>query len=80
MNKELRSFVKGLEEKDKEKFIKMMWEDCVSYKDINKIFNLAPAQAQSVARSLMDEKSYKRWLLRQEKRSTKKGRNQQECE
>ncbi len=74
MNKDLKVFIKTLTPKQTEQLIKMIWEDSVGYKEINKVFSLAPNQVEVVARGLMKEKDFKRWRLRQQKRSTLKGR------
>ena len=74
MNKDLKVFIKELDEKATKKLIKMIWEDSVSYKEISKLYSLAPNQVEIVARHLMEEKDFKRWRLRQQKRSTKKGK------
>ena len=74
MNKELKQFLKDLDPKQITKLTKMIWEDSVSYKEIKKVFSLSPNQVETVARSIMKEKDFKRWRLRQQKRSTKKGR------
>jgi uncharacterized protein (TIGR03643 family) len=75
MNKDLKNLVKSLNPKQIERFIKMIWEDSVSYKDIKKDYDLAPNQVEVVARHLMQEKDFKRWRLRQQKRSTQKGKS-----
>jgi uncharacterized protein (TIGR03643 family) len=74
VNKELKQFIKDLSPKQITKLTKMIWEDSVSYKEIKKVFSLSPNQVETVARSIMAEKDFKRWRLRQQKRSTKKGR------
>ena len=74
MNKELKEFIKSLSPKQITKLTKMIWEDSVSYKEIKKVFSLSPNQVETVARSIMRDKDFKRWRLRQQKRSTKKGR------
>jgi uncharacterized protein (TIGR03643 family) len=74
MNKDLKYFIKSLTPKQTDQLIKMIWEDRVGYKEINKTFSLAPNQVEVVARSLMKEKDFKRWRLRQQKRTTLKGR------
>jgi uncharacterized protein (TIGR03643 family) len=78
MNKDLKVFIKELSEQEKTKLIKMIWEDRVSYKEIEKVYKLAPNQVENVARGIMQEKDFKRWRLRQQKRSTLKGKRIEE--
>lgn len=56
------------------KLIKMAWEDKVSFKEINKAFDLSPNDVEKFMRFALPEKDFKRWKIRQEKRSHKKGR------
>lgn len=74
MKKELKEFIKELSPKQTTRLIKMIWEDSVSHQEIKKEYKLSPNQVEIVARSLMSEKDFKRWRLRQQKRTTKKGR------
>ena len=52
----------------------MTIEDKTSFSDIKKLFNLTPGQVEKFLLKELGEQRFKRWKLRQQKRSTNKGR------
>jgi uncharacterized protein (TIGR03643 family) len=66
--------ISSLTGEDKKKLIKLAIEDKVSYKEILKLYALTPNEVEKFMRIHLDERRYKRWRIRQTKRSTAKGR------
>lgn len=74
LSKTLKTKIEKLDPKQKEKLIKMSIEDKVSFSEINKLYNLTPGEVEKFLLRELGESRFRRWKLRQEKRSTKKGR------
>lgn len=74
ISKELKNKIESLSEVNKKKLTKMCIEDKVSFKEIKKVFDFTPGEVEKFLLRELGEKRYKRWKLRQEKRSTSKGR------
>jgi uncharacterized protein (TIGR03643 family) len=80
ISKTLKIKIDNLNLKEKEKLVKMSVEDKVSFQEIKKIFHLTPGEVEKFLLKELGEQRFKRWKLRQEKRSTKKGRPIQDTE
>jgi uncharacterized protein (TIGR03643 family) len=74
MSKALKLKVEKLNSKDREKLVKMSIEDKVSFQEIKKLFDLTPGEVEKFLLKELGEQRFRRWKLRQEKRSTMKGR------
>ena len=74
ISKELKAKFDKFEVKEKEKLVKMSIEDKVSFSEIKKLFDLSPGEVEKFLLKEIGEKRFKRWKLRQQKRSTNKGR------
>lgn len=58
----------SLADKDKDRIVRMAWEDRTSFDAIKKQFNLAPNDVERFMRTQLDSKSYKRWRKRANQR------------
>jgi len=74
LSKTLKLKIDSLDKKEKEKLIKMTIEDKTSFSDINRLFDLTPGEVEKFLLKELGEQRFKRWKLRQQKRSTNKGR------
>ncbi len=74
LSKELKLKIDSLGLKEKEKLVKMSIEDKVSFLEIKKLFDLTPGEVEKFLLKELGESRFRRWKLRQQKRSTKKGR------
>lgn len=74
LSKTLKLKLIKLDMKQTEKLIKMSVEDKVSFSEIKKLFNLTPGEVEKFLLKELGEQRFKRWKLRQQKRSTHKGR------
>lgn len=74
LSKALKTKIEKLSEQEKKKLIKMSIEDKVSFLEIKKEFNLTPGEVEKFLLKELGEQRFKRWKLRQQKRSTKKGK------
>jgi len=74
LSKTLKLKIDNLDIKEKEKLIKMTIEDKTSFSDINRLFGLTPGEVEKFLLKELGEQRFKRWKLRQQKRSTNKGR------
>jgi uncharacterized protein (TIGR03643 family) len=74
LSKTLKLKIDNLDIKEKEKLIKMTIEDKTSFSDINRLFDLTPGEVEKFLLKELGEQRFKRWKLRQQKRSTNKGR------
>jgi len=74
MNSDLKKRIEKLTEESKTKLIKMAIEDKVSYQEIFKIYSFTPNEVEKIMRCELEARQYKRWKIRQTKRSTVKGR------
>lgn len=54
--------------------IKMTIEDKVSFREIKNTFNFTPGETEKILLKELGEKRFRRWKIRQQKRSTKKTR------
>ena len=74
LSKKLKLKIEKLNLKEKEKLLKMTIEDKTSFLEIKKIFDLTPGEVEKILLKELGEQRFKRWKLRQQKRSTNKGR------
>ena len=74
LSKTLKLKLDKLDIKEKEKLVKMTIEDKTSFSDIKRIFDLTPGEVEKFLLKEVGEQRFKRWKLRQQRRSTKKGR------
>ena len=58
----------------KKRLIKMAWSDKVSFKEIEKDFNLVPSLVEKFMRYSLSPNEFKRWMIRQQKRFTQKSK------
>jgi uncharacterized protein (TIGR03643 family) len=74
LSKTLKLKIDNLDIKDKEKLVKMTIEDKTSFSDIKRLFDLTPGEVEKFLLKELGEQRFKRWKLRQQRRSTNKGR------
>jgi uncharacterized protein (TIGR03643 family) len=74
LSKKLKLKIEKLNLKEKEKLLKMTIEDKTSFLEIKRIFDLTPGEVEKILLKELGEQRFKRWKLRQQKRSTNKGR------
>lgn len=74
ISKNLKIKLDSINSKDQEKLVKMAIEDKVSFTEIKKLFDLTPGEVEKFLLKELGEQRFKRWKLRQQKRSTKKGK------
>jgi uncharacterized protein (TIGR03643 family) len=74
MSSSFKEKIKALSEESRKKLVKLAIEDKVSYKEIFQFYALTPNEVEKFMRGELDERRYKRWRMRQTKRSTAKGR------
>ncbi len=74
LSKVLKVKIDKLTDKEKKKLIKMTVEDKTSFSDINKMFGLTPGEVEKFLLKELGEQRFTRWKLRQQKRSTSKGK------
>ena len=74
LSKTLKLKIDNLDIKEKEKLVKMAIDDKTSFSDINRLFDLTPGEVEKFLLKELGEQRFKRWKLRQQKRSTNKGR------
>jgi uncharacterized protein (TIGR03643 family) len=74
ISKALKIKLEQIDFTDKEKLLKMSIEDKVSFQEIKKTFNLTPGEVEKFLLSHIGDQRFKRWKIRQQKRSTFKGR------
>lgn len=56
------------------KIIKLAWQDKISYKDIEKKYQLGPNETEKFMQHHLGPKEFIRWKKRQQKRFTYKGK------
>ena len=78
LSKKLKSKIEQLSVEQRKKLVKMSIEDKVSFKEINNKFQLSPGEVEKFLLRELGEQRFKRWKLRQQKRSTLKGRPKQD--
>jgi len=74
LSSKLKKIFESYSPEQNKKLTKMAWEDKVSFKEIKKAFDLSPNDVEKFMRFALPEKDFKRWKIRLEKRSHKKGR------
>lgn len=74
ISKTLKIKLDKLSVKEREKLVKMSIEDKVSFTEIKKLSNLTPGEVEKFLLKEIGEQRFKRWKLRQQKRSTLKGK------
>ncbi len=74
LSKSLKLRISELSDKEMKKLVKMTIADKVSYFDIKKIFGFTPGEVEKILLKELGQKRFKRWKVRQGKRSTNKGR------
>ncbi len=74
LSKSLKLRIAELSSKDMKNLLKMVFEDKVSYLDIKKKFDFTLGEIEKILLKELGEKRFKRWKIRQERRSTHKGR------
>lgn len=74
ISKTLKIKLDKLSVKEREKLVKMSIEDKVSFTEIKKFFNFTPGEVEKFLLKEIGEQRFKRWKLRQQKRSTLKGK------
>ncbi len=57
-----------LSDKDKDRIVRMAWEDRTSFESIESQFGLSPNDIERFMRTQLDEKTYKRWRKRANQR------------
>lgn len=74
ISKALKIKIEKLSDKEKLKLVKMTIEDKTSFSEIKNQFGLTPGEVEKFLLKEVGEQRFKRWKLRQQKRSTKKGK------
>ena len=74
LSKILKEKIERLSLEEKDELIKMTIEDKTSFLDIENIFGLTPGEVEKFLLKELGTKVFKRWKLRQNKRSTNKDR------
>lgn len=74
ISKALKLKFSSFTEKERKNIIKMSIEDKTSFQEIQTKFSLTPGEVEKFLLKELGEKRFKRWKLRQQKRSTKKNR------
>lgn len=74
LSKVLKTKIEKLTDKEKKKLLKMTVEDKTSFSEIKKIFKLTPGEVEKFLLKELGEQRFSRWKLRQQKRSTNKGK------
>ncbi len=65
---------KELDLKNREKLVKLAWEDRVSYQKISSDFGFSANEVEKFMRYELSERTFKRWRIRQSKRFTLKSK------
>ena len=68
ISKELKNRFKNLTEKESENLKKMAWEYKTSYEEIKKKFNFTPSEVEKFMLFYLDNKDFKRWKIKLQKR------------
>ena len=55
---------KSLSPEARKKLTKMCWSDKLSFKEIQKKFDFSPGELEKFMRYELEEKDFKRWMLR----------------
>jgi len=74
LSKSLKNKIELLSQKEKEKLKKMAIEDKTSFSEIDSVFDFTPGEVEKFLLQELGVNRFKSWKLRQQKRSTKKGR------
>ena len=74
LSKTLKLKIDQLTTKEKEKLIKMTIQDKTSFSEIKKMFDLSPGEVEKFLLKEVGQQRFERWKLRQQKRSTIKGK------
>lgn len=74
ISKALKLKLDQLTDEQKQKLTKMTIEDKVSFQEIKKLYDLSPGEVEKFLLKEVGEQRFKRWKLRQQKRTTNKGR------
>jgi uncharacterized protein (TIGR03643 family) len=74
ISKTLKLKIMKFNEKDKQKLLKMAIEDKTSHQEIKETFDFTPGEIEKFLLKEIGDKRFKRWKLRQQKRSTSKGK------
>lgn len=64
VSKKLKNQWQELPDEDKERIVRMAWEDRSTFESIEKQFGLSPNEVVKFMRTQLDEKAYKRWRRR----------------
>lgn len=64
ISKQLKDTLNRLSDDDKDRLVRMGWEDRTTFEAIKSQFNLSPNEFVKLMRYLLDEKSFKRWRRR----------------
>lgn len=64
MKNKLESILELLNTEDKDRLVRMCWEDRTPFEAIKEQFNLTPNDAVKCMRMLLDVKDFKRWRKR----------------
>lgn len=64
ISRELKEKFETFSEEDKDRIIRMGWEDRTSYSSIKLQFNLCPSELVHFMRFSLEENSFKRWRRR----------------
>lgn len=64
ISKQLKAKFEVFSQDEKDRLVRMGWEDRSTFEAIQKQFNLSPNEFVLFMRTQLDEKSFKRWRLR----------------
>lgn len=64
MKNKIKTTLELLSQEDKDRLIRMCWEDRTPFEAIEEQFKLNPNEAVKCMRILLDEKDFKRWRVR----------------
>lgn len=74
ISRQLKKIWDELSDQDKDRLVRMAWEDRTSFEAIQEQYGLSPNEVERIMRQELDEKTYKRWR----KRASEKGQLKQQ--
>jgi uncharacterized protein (TIGR03643 family) len=64
MKNKIKEIFESMSTEDRDRFVRMCWEDRTPFEAINQQFKLNPNEAVKCMRMILDIKDFKRWRIR----------------